>query len=551
MTEKKENFGGQAVTDKLLAKLGPLNPDFAFLLILLAWVNRRIGEFVPVPGTGTFASFQAFESFYRRAFFAWLAPEGCLPPADYANIAAMTPAMFFTCFLGKCFGIQNALPLFKASVVLEQLLLAAGTYLLARMLFRARAAVLAVTAGVLASALWFSEIDYNLRIFYLMPLAAYFLLRFDREKKGVFFWLSGLVFVFGQFGLPLPLSMFQLLPAVLGLGVLVSRKTPPRQAFRPKNPALLFAFAACLLAAWLCASSAIEGLRHLSRAVRPGGALPLAGFEKFLGFFCGDFRDLTAVLYSGILPAVFVLVALRAVRKPAFLVLAGLVFFFAVFSAGDRYLLSRIAGGIFPPVGSLANTGALAGLLRPGFLLMAGFGIDYFLNAFSSPHRPVALKCRRELAWCAAFVFAVMTIIAFSKLNGRLFETDRPNAYFFTQFLSLLAASLLVLRKMRPQSAAALIVLFFFLDIFSYQNAFVSAWSLSSQSFPTTGPGISGFGTYTGICGAGKAALGAIVPAGIFFCAAGLGVFFGILRRRPAGSSACETQNAPQRGRMP
>src|SRR4029077_19420832 len=97
--------------------------------------------------------------------------------------------------IGKLLHVRNALLLFQLSLVADHVLFLFGMYLLSRLLFTRRSAVLLCVIGSLV-ALHGLEVQFIhvFRILSWYPLIIYFLARFFRERKPEMLWTAGIVF---------------------------------------------------------------------------------------------------------------------------------------------------------------------------------------------------------------------------------------------------------------------------------------------------------------------------------------------------------------------
>jgi len=165
-----------------------INIDFLFLLAYTCLISYPVWNQAVWPGHDTIYHFWSFHIFYNNFYWngeltRWL-PFGTYGiPSDYWQVTALTPASYLTGLLGKLFQFKNSLLLFKASMLLEQWILLLGSYLLLNQLFRNRSATLFVCCGLIGSTFWLYQIHWNFRIYYLLPMILYFLIRFFREER--------------------------------------------------------------------------------------------------------------------------------------------------------------------------------------------------------------------------------------------------------------------------------------------------------------------------------------------------------------------------------
>jgi hypothetical protein len=487
----------------LLSKLknlcAVLNVDFILLSGLVLFGNRHIFDPAIWPDNDTLFSFQIFYGFYNDFFFhhelvRWLPFAAYGIQADFWQLSFLTPSMYGTALAGKLTGATNVLMLFKISVLVEHWMLLTGTYLLSRLLFRFRGTVFFVCLGILSSTLWLFQINWNFRIFYLLPLTFYFLIRFAREKKGYCLWLAGIVFVAQQIGVPPYFVTLHFLIVMILLAALVIRAPSAPASLLKISFWNVLCFGGFVVAAatyFYFAFHVLDDIRtdEIGRAAdsylvslrnfltySPG--MPLINFQKFLGLFYGGYKNLAATIYIGILPVLFVIYSVFRVRRPVFFFFLGITFFLAVFSVGDPYVFARVLYFLYPPIRLFRHIGMLSGLLRLFLLIIAGFGLDHFLSCRRPRDRKI--ECREKgILWdISALIFVLMGILAVSTPNGQLFDWLPSDFYFYAQFLALIAVSAFAWRKLRPSNATVLILLFFALDILSYQHLHYVRWPL-------------------------------------------------------------------------
>ena len=72
-----------------------------------------------------------------------------------------------------------------------------GFYLLARRLFKERLTVFCICLSAVGLITWQTQLFFNLRLFCLLPLAFYFILRLRHDGAGYCGWLAGIVAILG------------------------------------------------------------------------------------------------------------------------------------------------------------------------------------------------------------------------------------------------------------------------------------------------------------------------------------------------------------------
>ncbi|MCX5848978.1 MAG: hypothetical protein NTW65_05970 [Deltaproteobacteria bacterium] len=92
---------------------------------------------------------------------------------------------------GSLFKSFNFLPLFYAGIFLDELLLLAGTWLLARRFFASPLTVFFVTLSIMGSCIWMIQPWFNFHFYYAIPLILYFVHIFLDSGKWRYYLLAG------------------------------------------------------------------------------------------------------------------------------------------------------------------------------------------------------------------------------------------------------------------------------------------------------------------------------------------------------------------------
>ncbi len=358
------------------------------------------GRFMPNHDTRLMLGF--FDYFYSNYLFAGELPRwmvyGVYGLDSSVSYVSFTSAPnFLAMFLGKMLGAQDSLSLFCVSVCFEQLLLLLGTYLLCRRLFRNRLTIFCVCLTIVGTVIWQSQISLNLRLFALLPLEYYFLLRLRDEEKGCFGWLAGVTAILGPMGsaayfYPLWALMIGIFSVVLfcdRVRVLLAMLRPTASNI---GAAVLFAVLAASFVGMLW-----KGLDNLA-FVSPdregtAGGVTLASFLTYGGNSLGEMwkaffepsanvSEATGSMgmtdYLGMIgifcfPFAWRQFGRKDVRSFA-IVLA------AVFALSRGGVLASIAY-FFPGMHLLRHIGYLMALMKLLILILAGFGLEQMILA--------------------------------------------------------------------------------------------------------------------------------------------------------------------------
>jgi hypothetical protein len=491
---------------RVLDRLRSAHPDF-WLLVVIAWLTH-IPAMNPAiwPDNDTLMSFQIFYGFYTDFFFhhelaRWLPWASYGIPLDYWQLNYMTPSMFFSGLIGALFHVKNVLLVFKSAVLLEHLVLLTGTYLLSRLSFRSRLTVFFVCLGIISSSVWLFQINFNLRLFYLLPLIFYFLLVFFRQKQSSAFWTAALVFVIAQMGVPPYYVILHLLILGLFFSVIAAKNSGTLTLLLRPGKKNLLGFSLFMLMTFVYLGFAAHMLDFL-QSIRAGVSnesnvitlshflswcpgYPLIGMDKFLGLFYGEHKNLACSIYVGILPLIFLLYALLKVRRPLFNIFGLLTLFLFLLSVGDASVVARWAYFLYPPFHFFRYIGNLSGILRLFLMILAGFGLDHFLMQLRPPNHATAAgqQSRKVFLFCGLSILAIMFYLGRIPVNEQLFLKERSGFYVFAFTVAAVAVPLLTFQKLNAKRAGLAIAFLFALDILAFQQSFFVAWYSKLPSF--------------------------------------------------------------------
>ena len=463
------------------------------LLAFLVAVNVPYWDRTVWPSADTITCFQTFYTFYNNWFLhgeltRWLPYGNCGIQADYWQLFNLTPAAYFAGWLGGIFRVRNVLWLFKFSLLLEQMMMLYGCFLLCGKLFRNAATRIFVCLALLMSTVWLLQVYWNFRIYYLLPLVFYLLLEWMDTGRFRALALAGLVSVFSLVG---NIAYFGALHAVLlmlfGAVFLVCGRflRLALRNLRPTDMAWLFLF---LTAAGLYLYFAVHMLDHVY-SINPGRepgsrAVTLAcfltegtgiGFWKFSELVLPlQGRDYT--LYAGGLPVIFAVYALVRVRDVRFAACLVPALFLALLSAGNGLPVAAWIYRLFPPMRWFHYIGQVMGLLRFFLIVCAGFGLDEFLADRTAEDPGLRGQGGRVFLVFLAGLAAGLGVILFFHFR-QLLPPVWTRLYPITWGL-LLASSLLL--GLLPRSwkhwAGGIAVMALVLDLGAFQMFFIQGW---------------------------------------------------------------------------
>lgn len=169
-----------------------------------------------------------FDYVYSSYFFSgelpqWMAYGLHGLDARVFEISRLSAPSYLTMFAGKLLGIRDSLTLFSITLCIEQLFFLLGMYFLSGWLFREPLTRFCVCLTAVGTLTWQAQLFFNLRIFCLLPLAFYLILKLKHEGKGHWGWLTGIVCVLGPLGSTYPYLLWAFLLTVFSLTVFWGR----------------------------------------------------------------------------------------------------------------------------------------------------------------------------------------------------------------------------------------------------------------------------------------------------------------------------------------
>lgn len=352
-----------------------------------------------VPIHDTFYNFVNFHVFYAHFFLErelvhWYPYSALGQPAAIQQVISFTPADYAVALAGALLRVRDAMLLFKIAVLAEQMVYVLGVVLLARRVFTARATPLLLGVAAAGSVVWYAQLWFELRLFYLLPLVLYGVAGFLQEPaRGERLWLAALACVAWGFGNPPYFASVWavVLLLVIGPALLAQRSAWTRLVPRSWPAALACAafFASAGLFAYFGLRS-LDGVMLREEGRDPTtGAVPLAVFLTY-----GGVAELPALLrgvvagwppqlpwgsgidtsaYVGLLPLVALGLALVRERSALFLGTLAAIAFVVAFSFGGWV---STAAYHLPTFSGYRHIGLVYGLVKALALFAAGFGLE-------------------------------------------------------------------------------------------------------------------------------------------------------------------------------
>ncbi len=379
--------------------------DWAFLALLsiLVGVNVPFLTGSIIPTSDLLLDLTGFHYFYSSFFYYNAIPQWC-PYILYGVPAAMSqwihfsPLAYFGALVGLLFRVEDVLSVFRFVILLENVFLLMGTYLVARRFYKRTLTVVMVCLGVILSAVWWPQMHFSFRYIYHIPLVLYLLHRFFTEEKAAFLWLAGSVTMLHAIGTApyfvpfwaLIFSLFSLPFFVrnpLILKSLISRERADAAAL-----ALFAGLTACIVYFMFQVPDGILNLmRDDPMSIRASLDVmlvkDLAGLQDRFAVFAHQYMtgwpiETDTPVYFGILPFAFLLWGL--IKKPGALLIGltaaslGLI----LYSFGG--MMTWIGFRLFPLLSSSHHTFLyVQPPIKILLLLAAGLGFEHFLEHHS------------------------------------------------------------------------------------------------------------------------------------------------------------------------
>ena len=385
-------------------KIARVNFGYLSVVGLLLVVNAPYFSSTFFPTHDTFQAFQGFYHYYSHfkqfgEIPHWLYHGTYGAQGLFWQMSFLSPASYGVALFGVLFNVENVLPLWKASIFIDQLFFLSGLYLLACLLFKNRVTVFFTVIGGVMSTVWIAQLWWNFRIFYLFPLGLYFLLTYASSRKTWRFWATGIVFAASIPGNLVYFPFFWLLILVTLFVVLGWGRAEVWYGIVPRTVSGVMGFVAFLLLAGIVVGHLGEMFDGLYTAVGSrdpeslgtslegfltyGGRFDLGHYVSMLvvgwpndaGWAGVGFADNT--VYLGLFTIVLYGYACFHVRNRANL---------AILVAGGM-LLWVASGGILAAVLYFVPSAALVrhlvlllGCMRLFMLLGAGIGLDRLIE---------------------------------------------------------------------------------------------------------------------------------------------------------------------------
>ena len=398
------------------------------------------------------------------------------------------------------------LPVFYAGLFLEDLVLLLGVWRLGGRFYRTPAAQFFVALAALGSSMWISNLYWNHRLLYAVPLAISLLLDvLETGSRGkLFLAVSLLALQTTGNALFIPLLSMLAIGLFLGIHVLLHRRqlrlSLPLLRPRPSDAAWLAALALVVASVAVVLTRGLDSIRQYHAGRNPDGSVSLDSFLtyagsanplRYLDLLLGLTPSNDYSLYCGLSTVLLALLAFlhRPGKKVVTLALCLLLLLF--FSMGYLSWVGMAGYYAVYPLHYFRYVSLAAPLVKLFLILLAGFGVD----AFAQPRgRPGTSFARAGLSLVglllAGILLSVLAPFApfFRSIgDGLALRPDAPPAPFLVGALVVaIAAAGLFLRRIGPGRARTLLPILLLL-----QGADVFRWRiqvLREETLPLSDP---------------------------------------------------------------
>jgi hypothetical protein len=438
--------------------------------------------------------FQASFGFYNHFFYhgdlpRWFPYSAWGIPAYWQHVVNLSPFTQLTGFVSGFARFRDVQWMLKFSMLLEHITYLLGTYLYTHRIFKHKWSAIFATLGMVTSSVWIFQIYWDFRVYYLLPLIFYCINRFWEDQRPHWFWLSGAVTVHAMIGnIPYFAPLYALI-LLLYTAFHVRKIRLSLFLERSLENVLTLAFFAISAAAYLYfVTHMFEGMLITTMGRDPDtGLISLSTFltfginldwGKYLGLYLPRAGQINGHIYIGILALVFLLYGLvRPVRTRTFWALFTLSIFFVLFPMGKHTPVATLVYHIFPPIRVTRYIGDTFVLLRPLLLLVAGFGLDRFLDDVAQYRdKKARLVPQWVLVGCAVTVFGLGLLLITFNADEQLHFNRWPEFLYFGLIWGFLGAYLVARVATRPKWIGLIAALFLGVDLLICQYLFINWW---------------------------------------------------------------------------
>lgn len=283
----------------------------------------------------------------------------------------------------------NLIPFFYAGMFLDEFILLLGVWHLGRRLYSSPWTRFFVAAAVIGSSFWASQIHFNLKNFYAIPLVLSLVHDFLEDGRRSSLVLAAALAALQFTGNIMYMSVLTLL-VVLAYLVLHAAFFPRvwaarLRSLRPADALAVVVGGALLAAIYAGLSDGASSLRLFRTGRNPDGTVTLDSFltyattlnpTRYLDFVLGISPSMDYTLYCGLAVPAFAFLALAARPGRPVLHLAVCVLLLLLFSTGYLSLVGAVAYEAVPPLRYFRYVGMTGPIVKLFLILLSGYGVD-------------------------------------------------------------------------------------------------------------------------------------------------------------------------------
>lgn len=340
----------------------------------------------------------------------------------------MGPSLVFLLPFAKLFPHVNFLNFLYLSFFIDELILFTGSYLLARQILGDKLSAGYVALTVAGSTLWHSQVWFNLHLFYMMPMALYFLLRGIKEASLWRVMAAGFVMAVGFYGnLPYFPPLQALFMSIIAVALCWTYRRTPSDIVNGKTLKDTRVWFFLLLLAFLAIGYVVlnfYGVDHINYNVgrEKNNTVDMWNFLdygtgstlfKLSEAFTGTTWSLDVSFYAGILA--FALAVFGLIWRPdreQLPWLAGFLFVM-LFSLGGKTVVAPLTY-YFPGMNYFRHVGLTTPIAKMFLILLSGFGLKQLMSVIDGGEegdKKEALKIMIYILSGMAFVCAVLMAV--------------------------------------------------------------------------------------------------------------------------------------------
>lgn len=449
-----------------------------------------------IPQHDTLGSVLWLQYFMGQIHDSWAAPlwnpyTAWGHTAQLPWITSMSPSLCLLALIAKVFPGLNAVSLFYVSCVIDELILAAGVYALASQVFKDRAVRLLVCFSIVGTVFWSSQVYWNFRSYYCLPLAFYFFLTGIRQERMQKLILGFLILVSSAvLGNIVYILFLHLMLAGVFIGAICyaeQKKLPWPTKLTGLDGLLLCG----VIAALVLTFTFIKWVGTPTLLAVERDANGMVGYRTFLNHVVyADLRYFTGILdglsnhfdvtvYGGLLMLPFAVYGVLFHWSRRIVPFLAVTLFLFLFWAGEKSFVAPLAY-VIPGAGMYRYVGLVTPLIKIGLVFLAGFGFEKLLTFLEGD-----LARKRLFALAGAFA---LFLVAFGIFGWKLQHEYRaePRTLLVAVLYFAYAAWFLGIlwhRSVMPELGRPLLVIIVLVDVMSYRLSLYNERMFSVSDF--------------------------------------------------------------------